>query len=154
MTNQEIMIKRAGIEDLDDILNLLTAYRKFYRISGENYKKLMAFISQRLEKGESVIFLAYDKNIAVGIAQLYANFTTLGLGKIWSLNDLFVAENVRSQGIGRLLIDSVMAFSKKDGAVRVDIKTEKTNIPAKALYEKYGFKKDEVFDQYSYSFDR
>jgi ribosomal protein S18 acetylase RimI-like enzyme len=70
---------------------------------------------------------------------------------IWILNDLFVAENHRQQGVAKSLIRAAVDFARETGTVRVALSTQISNIAAQSLYESLGFKKDEDFYHYSLS---
>lgn len=149
--DKSILIKRASLDNIKEILPLLIAYRQFYGHACKNKDEMQIFVTERLKRNEAMIFLAYNKEKAIGFTQLYTNFTTVGLGKIWILNDLYVEPKYRSKGIGKKLIDTVTRFAKEDGAIRVDLKTKHDNILAKTLYKKYGFKQDDTFIHFQYS---
>jgi GNAT superfamily N-acetyltransferase len=53
------------------------------------------------------------------------------------LEDLFVDETIRGQGIGRALIDAVLDEAKKRGCSRVYWNTDETNQTARKLYDTY-----------------
>jgi ribosomal protein S18 acetylase RimI-like enzyme len=134
----------------DLVAPLLDAYRGFYG-QGSDLPAARAFLRARLRGGESVVFFARaegEPGRAVGFVQLYPSFTSVGLGRIWVLNDLFVAEAHRGQGVGRLLMDAARDLARKTGAARLELSTAKTNFPAKALYESLGYRRDETFDRY------
>ena len=142
-------IEKASIADIGHILPLLMAYRDFYKCTTVSEKEIGRFIEDRLQKNESDIWLAFIEEKAVGIAQAYACFTTLGLGKIYILNDLLVEKSQRQLGIGNALIKVVVNYAKQKNAKRVDLKTAHDNHQAKKLYERFGFIQDEKFDSYS-----
>ncbi len=150
MPHSSPSIRLANIHDLEAIVSLLAHYRNFYCCQNGSEEALKTFIETRLQHKESAILLAFLENKAVGIAQLYPCFSTLGLSKIWILNDLFVESNYRGHRIGKALINAAVAFAKKEGAKRIDLKTEHDNHTAKALYEKYGFQRDEIYDHYRF----
>jgi GNAT superfamily N-acetyltransferase len=52
------------------------------------------------------------------------------------LQDLFVAEVARGQGLGRALIEAVYREARAAGASRVYWLTHETNATARALYDK------------------
>lgn len=52
------------------------------------------------------------------------------------LQDLYTAEPVRRQGVGKTLIEAVYARAKADGASRVHWLAHELNLPAQKLYEK------------------
>lgn len=94
---------------------------------------------------ESVIFLAYDENDPVGFAQAYPSFTSIGMKRIWVLNDLFVQEKARKKGFGEKLLKKVIAFAEETDAKGVLLETGQDNIHAQRLYEKTGFEKESNF---------
>ena len=81
----------------------------------------------------------------VGFAQNYRSFSSVSLGPIIILNDLFVAPAWRGRGVGQLLIEETARLAKTEGAVRVEIATQHTNTGAKRLYESLGFVADTEF---------
>ena len=81
----------------------------------------------------------------------YKSFSSVALGKIVVLNDLFVSPQSRKKGIAEILIKKSFEFAEQIGAVRVDLKTAMDNETAQSIYEKIGFKRDNKFYSYSYS---
>lgn len=53
------------------------------------------------------------------------------------LEDLFVDESARGHGVGRALLDDLVALCKKNGWVRLYWHTEETNATARKLYDSY-----------------
>lgn len=117
-----------------------------------NPLKYEAYLRKRLESYEATIFLAYDENSeAPGFVLNYHSFSSVFLGKIIVLNDLYVIERQRKKGIGQSLIERTFKLAQDSGALRVDLGTAKTNITAQGLYEKIGFVKDTEYYSYSYN---
>jgi ribosomal protein S18 acetylase RimI-like enzyme len=142
--------ERITIEQIDDIVSLFDKYMVFYE-QESNPKKYLVYLESRIRNDEAIIFLAYDENEnAIGFVLNYICFSSVSLGKIVILNDLFVSSEFRKEGIGNKLIDCSIDLAKQIGAVRVDLGTAKDNHRAQGLYEKIGFVKDD--DYFSYSF--
>lgn len=53
------------------------------------------------------------------------------------LEDLFVDESARGHGVGRALLDDLVALCKKNGWVRLYWHTEESNATARKLYDSY-----------------
>ncbi|MDL2400065.1 GNAT family N-acetyltransferase [Rhizobium mayense] len=53
------------------------------------------------------------------------------------LEDLFVAESARGLGVGRALMDDLVALCKKNGWARLYWHTEESNATARKLYDSY-----------------
>lgn len=147
------MIKELKIDDLDQLVPLFDQYMVFYGKDSapEKYK---AYLRERIENNESTVFLAYDADKkAIGFVLNYTSFSSVSIGRIVILNDLYVAQSARNLGIGERLIKRTFEFAKGIGAVRVDLGTAKTNRVAQRLYEKIGFVKDTEFFAYSFNID-
>ncbi len=79
--------------------------------------------------------LAWVDEVAVGLVHFISHRSTWTSGDYVYLQDLFVDETVRGQGIGRALIDYVSTQAKQQGASRVYWLTHEHNVSAIALYE-------------------
>lgn len=145
----ELTIRRASIDDLATVAVLFDAYRQFYGQPAD-YRLAEGFLRERFEKNESVVFLAVDgrSEKGLGFTQLYPSFSSVSARRIWILNDLFVTPTARKQGVGRALLDAACYHGKATGAKRLILSTATTNHQARALYESYGYKQDEVFLTY------
>ena len=90
-----IKIIHATTNYLDPLGKLFDQYRQFYGQTS-NPDQSKAFIKERIENQESVIFLALDNNDNVlGFVQLYPLFSSVFASRKWILNDLFVADRSR-----------------------------------------------------------
>ena len=98
-----------------------------------------------MEKKESVIFLAINETseTVMGFVNLYPSYSTLSLKRLWILNDLGVSREFRGQGIAKELINEVLSFARETKAVRVELKTQTTNLGAQNLYKSLGFEVDD-----------
>ena len=69
-----VFTRRAGADDLDLITPLFDGYRRFYGQAGDP-DLARDFLSQRLSRNESTLFLAQDeRGEALGFAQLVPGF--------------------------------------------------------------------------------
>ncbi|RBQ10251.1 GNAT family N-acetyltransferase [Pedobacter miscanthi] len=147
-----ITIKQLGLTDAHLVVGLFNQYRIFYK-QFSDIGMAKAFIDERLQHHESVIFVAIDDDSQqpVGFTQLYPKYSSVRLSKNWILNDLYVAEDYRKQGIGENLIKTAMDFARNNGSTFVQLETAINNFTAQHLYENIGFVKqgnDEEFFLY------
>lgn len=144
-----IYIEEANLEALNQITVLFNQYMIFYG-QASNPNKYRDYLKARLEKQQADIFMAYDEHqTALGFVLNYTSFSSVSLGKIIVLNDLFVMPQHRQKGVAKALIQKVKAFALEQGAIRVDLSTAKDNYNAQALYEQIGFKQGTAFFNYS-----
>ena len=133
-------ITKATLKHLDDLASLFDGYRQFYK-QDANLEKAKAFLTNRIKNNESVIYIAYLDNKAVGFTQLYPLFSSVSLQPMYLLNDLYVDANIRNKGVGQQLIQAAKNLCIKKGYKGLGIQTEVSN-PAQHLYQRVGFKKD------------
>ena len=146
----EIRTARAELDDLDALVPLFDAYRRFYAQPADR-DGARTFLADRLKRGESVIFLAVADGVIVGFTQLYPSFSSVSMMRSWILNDLFVAVEARASGAGRALIERAERWAAETGAKGLTLTTHTTNRTAQRLYEACGWTKDEEFFHYSRS---
>jgi GNAT superfamily N-acetyltransferase len=144
----EIEIVHALPNHVDEVVPLFDAYRVWY---GEDSDPDGAhhFISQRLSANESEIFFARRGDQPVAFVQLYPVFSSVSMGRVWILNDLYVGESARRQGVGTILLEAAAEFARALGAIRLELETEQTNTAAQAAYEALGWQKTSKFLHYS-----
>ncbi len=137
-------IIKATLNELDIISNLFDLYRQFYNQQSD-IAAARIFLSERINKNESVIFLAVVEkiNIGIGFVQLYPSFSSVSMKKNLILNDLFVHENFREQGIAKALIERAISHAIETNAMGLALETQISNVSAQRLYDKIGFKKDD-----------
>lgn len=128
-------------EHLETLIPLFNGYRVFYK-QPSSVAAAKAFLAERLDKKDSVIFLAInDAGHGLGFTQLYPSFSSVSMQRTYILNDLFVAPNARKQGVGEALMEHAKAFALNENAKGLTLETEIDN-PAQFLYERLGWKKD------------
>ena len=147
MTTREVEVRQATVEDLDLLVPLFDAYRRFYRQPSEPVRA-RSFLLERFELDQSVIFLAFADGAAIGFTQLYPSFSSGAMARIFILNDLFVAPEARRRGVGSALLQAAAQYGRRAGALRLVLSTEITNATAQAVYERIGWKRDTVFCVY------
>jgi len=144
-----IEIRKASVEDAAIVALLFDSYRSFYK-QAPDVDAAFNFIKERLQQNESVIFIAFIKDNAVGFVQLYPIFTSVGMKRAWLLNDLYIHVSSRGKGVATALLDAAKEFAKNTGSKWLMLQTASDNYTAQALYKKNGWKKEtDVF----YRFD-
>lgn len=145
-----LAIKRVTLDDLDTVVPLFDAYRRFYSQPADEARG-RRFLEARLLEQESVILLASDDGQALGFTQLYPMFSSVRTGRLWILNDLYVDAQARRGGVGKALLDAAADFARADGAVGIVLETTRDNATARALYRNAGWEEADT-QWYSLSF--
>jgi GNAT superfamily N-acetyltransferase len=143
----EVRSVRAELDDLDALVPLFDAYRRFYG-QPSDLTGARTFLAYRFKRGESVIFLAVVDGAIVGFTQLYPTFSSVSMRRLWVLNDLFVTPDARKSGAGRALLERAERWAAETGAKGLTLSTQITNLGAQRLYEACGWTKDDEFLHY------
>ena len=143
-------IVRAKLADVPELHPLVEKYRAFYKQPAN--EKTLGYLKSRLENDEAIVFIARDDAVAVGFTMLYPTFSTVSLSNVWLLNDLYVDEANRGQGIASKLMETAESAARAAGATRVFLRTANDNTTAQSLYESRGYIQDEVFRRYDLIF--
>ncbi|WP_063607873.1 GNAT family N-acetyltransferase [Zavarzinella formosa] len=134
-------------EQVELIVPLFDAYRQFYG-QPSDIDGARPFLTERLQRGESVILALIENARALGFTQLYPSFSSVSMRPIWILNDLYVEEKARQRGVGARLLHASREHAMKTGAIRLELSTAVTNTTAQSLYERDGWRQDTEFFHY------
>ena len=107
--------------DLDAICDMLN---RSYWAKGRTKEIIARYIQY------SMVFGVYDGTRQVGLARIVSDYTTFA----W-LCDVFIHEDFRGKGIGKWLVETILAHPDLQGLRRIMLATSS----AHSLYAKYGF---------------
>jgi len=142
--------RKVRVTDIEKLSSLFNSYRIFYG-KEPDLQGSVNFLSERIKNRESEVFVAENsKNELVGFVQLYPLFSSTRMKRLWLLNDLFVDENYRGQGISIVLIDQAKQLCKETNACGLLLETEKSNAIGNKLYPKTGFALDTEHNHYTW----
>ena len=126
-------------DDFDQWLPLWEGYNAFYGRSGQT--ALARLITDTtwgrlFDDNEPVHALVADsEGQLIGLVHYIFHRSTISVGPVCYLQDLFTAADLRGRGVGRSLIRAVCEQAKAAGASRVYWHTHDTNATARALYD-------------------
>ncbi|MBS1511859.1 MAG: GNAT family N-acetyltransferase [Bacteroidetes bacterium] len=135
-----IEIKQAAAEDVHLVAPVFDAYRVFYHQQSD-ITAAIGFLQERLNKQESILFMALAEDKVVGFCQLYPIFSSVSMHRAWLLNDLYVNEAERGKGIASALLEQAKEWGKLTNAKWLLLQTGADNTTAQAVYEKNGWKR-------------
>lgn len=140
-------VRQAVLADLDTVTVLFDQYRRFQgRPSDPDAAR--AFLRARFDHGESVVFVAFDGDDALGFAQLFPSFSSVALRRVFVLNDLFVTESARGKRVASRLLAAVETYAWSLGASRISLNVARSNTGAQAVYQARGWAQDDQFFMY------
>ena len=144
----EVFVKRATVDDINEVSRLFDAYRVFYE-QASDIDLAINFISERINNDESVIFYAINSNgNYLGFTQLFPSFSSVSVKRLWILNDLYVLPEARRSGVAKKLMAAAKVVATETNAKGIGLSTAADNLNAQALYESLDYQKDTEFYNY------
>jgi GNAT superfamily N-acetyltransferase len=140
MRASALNIGRVSRGDLIDLLGMVRAYCDFYRATPTDAELIALSRALLVDPDrEGVQLLARDADgRAAGFATVYWSWSTTSACRIGVMNDLFVAETARGQGLAEALIDACRTECARHGARKLTWQTAPDNQRAQAVYERVG----------------
>ncbi len=135
----DIQLKKLDEDNFDEFCRILSAMREWAEMGtlDDNSKSRLRsdyFIDN--PKFESL--LAFVDNKAVGFISFYETYATLEARVTMYIEDLFILDEYRHKGIGKVLVDGCLNIAKNRNNSRVDLLSFGEG-PRK-FYEKIGAK--------------
>jgi GNAT superfamily N-acetyltransferase len=142
----EVEIAPIAASELEELLPLIAAYQRFYDIEDVDDERNRAFFRRFLAPSEDGLLLgARSEGKLVGYACLYWHFSSLEACESVLMNDLYVDESVRGQGVGRALIEASTKVAREREVPFVEWSTAPDNQTAQRLYDSTGAERTEWF---------
>jgi GNAT superfamily N-acetyltransferase len=143
----DLQIAPVAAEHFEELLGLIAAYQRFYGVEEIDEDRNRAFFRRFLAPSEDGMLLgARAGGRFAGYACLYWHFSSLAAAESVLMNDLFVAEESRGEGVGRALIEASAAVARERGAVHLEWSTAPDNLTAQRLYDATGATRSEWFE--------
>jgi len=135
MLSKDILIRKATKEDYEVLMVLYNEFVGENRYSKHSFDSFHAVITNSSNR----IFVANDNGKLVGFATVSFRRVVRYPKIIAELDELFVSGDIRKKGIGKLLMNAVIAESKKKDCYRLFIESGYAQKDAHIFYEKIGF---------------
>lgn len=123
-------------EDLPSVLELIQELADFEKASDE-VKITIEELSNDFENNLFNCLVADGESEIVGIALFYNRYSTWK-GKTIHLEDLIVTQRHRGKGVGKSLLDAIVAKAKSEKLRRVEWNVLDWNTPAIEFYKNVG----------------
>lgn len=132
-------IRRTSLENFSQLRSLMYQYIVgFYKRPAPPEHRVDALMMMLLEGKHGVQFVAVEDHALVGFATLYFTYTTTRADKSAVMNDIFVLEEFRGNGVGRQLFDHCLDYVRSHGYTHMSWVTEPDNQAAQRFYAKVG----------------
>jgi GNAT superfamily N-acetyltransferase len=142
----ELEVAPISDSDFEELQPLIAAYQRFYEVEEIDEARNRAFFRRFLAPSEDGLLLgARRQDRLVGYACLYWHFSSLEAVESVLMNDLYVSEQARGEGVGRALIEATAEVARERGVPFVEWSTAPDNHTAQRLYDSTGAERSEWY---------
>jgi len=127
----------ADVPQLVELLGILFAQE--HELSPDPGKQRRALGMILADPSRARIYVAREGDKVIAMTALHFTTSTAEGGKVAGLEDCVVNPAYRGKGVGKALLEYVVAQARAEGALRVMLLTDGDNMRAQALYRKLGF---------------
>lgn len=130
-------MRRGQAADAEAIGRLLHDFNTEYGDPTPGPERLAARIRELLAGDETAVLLAGEGPDGLAVLRFRPSLWSEGLE--CHLAELYVVPDRRGGGLGRALMEAVLAEAKSRGADHIDLGTSEDDTVARSLYERFGF---------------
>lgn len=140
----EVEIAPIADEEFEGLLPLIAAYQRFYEVEEIDEERNRTFFRRFLAPSEDGLLLGARRGgLLLGYACLYWHFSSLEAVESVLMNDLYVIEEARGEGVGRTLIEATAEVARERGVPYIEWATAPDNHTAQGLYDSTGAERSE-----------
>jgi ribosomal protein S18 acetylase RimI-like enzyme len=142
----QFAIRPCEFEDLSAVRELLQQLSTVAEPAGDLRLEVMTGILREMVELPGLYFnlVATVEGSVVGFVSVLFYKTLFHRGGTALINELVIDRDWRGQGLGRALIQAVIAEAKSRGIDEVEVSTEQTNHAALRFYRRCGFDEEYV----------
>lgn len=131
------VVRRADHDDAALIARFLHDFNTEYSEPSPGVEVLARRVAAFIENGAMTYLLGGEG--PDGFAQVSFRPSVWADEPVGYLEELYVIPAMRGQGIGRALMEAVLALARERGAAGMEVVTGEDDTAARALYESFGF---------------
>jgi ribosomal protein S18 acetylase RimI-like enzyme len=140
-----IQIRLADLDSPADAAALIAVLDSYASDPRGGSQPLSAEVKARLIPGLKAhpttrVLLAFDAGQAIGLCVGFTGFSTFQARPLINIHDLAVVPGRRGGGVGRALLTAAEALARQSGCCKLTLEVQDDNLPARTLYERFGFK--------------
>lgn len=141
----EIEISQAEYRDLDQLADLLAELFTLENDFCPDHEKQLHGLRLILDNPAlGRLFVLRDQGRVAGMANMLITVSTAEGCRVAVLEDVIIGNEYRGKGLGRRLVEHVLARAKTDGMTRITLLADRDNKAAMGFYRKLGFEHSQM----------
>ncbi|MCX6164519.1 MAG: GNAT family N-acetyltransferase [Ignavibacteriae bacterium] len=148
-----IKIRKAIKKDSKEVIRLINELAEFEKLEPPDYTAVKNLIKDIYTKNSpiKVLVAEYDKQL-IGYAFYFFTYSTFLAKRTLYLEDIYISNEYRSKGIGKIFFNELLKTAKKNKCGRMEWHVLDWNINAIKFYENLGAKELKEWKYFRYTF--
>ncbi|MDD4058378.1 MAG: GNAT family N-acetyltransferase [Bacteroidales bacterium] len=138
MKSSSIMIRKATEGDVETIFNFICELALYEKLRDDVTATPEILMDSLFVKKQAEVIIAEEEGRALGFALYFHNFSTFKGKACLYLEDIFVKEEQRGRGVGKMLFKRLAQIAVERGCERFDWAVLDWNKPSIEFYKSLG----------------
>lgn len=128
-------IRKVQNQDLDFV------YKSICELENEvlDFEIFEMIFNENISNAKNLYLIAENENEGLGFISFHTQNLLHHCGLVGEIQEFFIHQKYRGQGVGRLLINEILIFAEKNALKSIEVTTNKKRIENVAIYENLGF---------------
>jgi PhnO protein len=133
--NLKVNIRKAENHDFDFV------YKAICELENEvlDFKVFEEIFNENISNPKNLYLIAENENEGLGFISFHTQNLLHHCGLVGEIQEFFIHQKYRGQGVGRLLINEIKNFATQNNLKSIEVTTNKKRIENVAIYENLGF---------------
>jgi len=130
-----LKIRKIEKQDLDFV------YKAICELENEvlDFKVFEEIFNENISNPKNLYLIAENENEGLGFISFHTQNLLHHCGLVGEIQEFFIHQKYRGQGVGRLLINEIKNFAVQNDLKSIEVTTNKKRIENVAIYENLGF---------------
>lgn len=135
-----VEIRQATNRDFDTIYKFINELED---CTFDRFKQEMIYL-KNIQNPNYIYLIAFKGPLPVGFVSCHAQELLHHSGLVGEIQEMFVANNSRSAGVGRLLMERLRKLAKAKRIIQLEVTSNKVRQRAHVFYVKEGFRESHL----------
>ncbi|PTT16364.1 GNAT family N-acetyltransferase [Flavobacterium sp. HMWF030] len=130
-----VQIRKVEKQDLDFV------YKSICELENEilNFEVFKEIFEENISNPKNLYLMAENENEGLGFISFHTQNLLHHCGLVGEIQEFFIHQNYRGQGVGRQLINEVLHYANQNNLKSIEVTTNKRRVENVAIYENLGF---------------
>ncbi|CAC9973472.1 GNAT family N-acetyltransferase [Flavobacterium panici] len=131
----KIKIRKIKKQDLDFV------YKAICELENEilDFEVFKTIFNENISNPRNLYLIAENETEGLGFISFHTQNLLHHCGLVGEIQEFFIHQNYRGQGVGRLLINEILNFADQNNLRSIEVTTNKKRVENVAIYENLGF---------------